>query len=82
MKIQNKNFNILLKVVKLGFNRYSILYILSIISMISILFEIIAMSLLSSISGKHYIIFNDFLVKINPLGIFIIVLVLKIYDVI
>ncbi len=76
MKINCAQLNILTNVIKLGFNRYKILYTLSFISIISILVETLSMSFLSSIAGNHYLIFNSFLSKTNPLLVFIIVLIL------
>lgn len=76
MKINFTQINILTNVIKLGFNRYKILYALSFISIISILVETLSMSFLSSIAGNHYLIFNGLLSKTNPLLVFIIVLIL------
>lgn len=76
LKINNTQIKILANVIKLGFKRYKILYALSVISIFSILVETLSMSFLSSISGNHYLVFNSFLSKLNPLHVFIIVLVL------
>ncbi len=72
----NKKIVILKKVVLLAFSKYKILYILSIISILSILIETLAMSLLSSISTRNYVIFDNKLKNLDPLLVFNIALLL------
>jgi ABC-type transport system involved in cytochrome bd biosynthesis fused ATPase/permease subunit len=72
----NKKIGILKKVVILAFSKYKILYLLSVISIVSIIIETLAMSLLSSISTRNYIIFDNILKNLDPLIVFNIALLL------
>lgn len=72
--INKSQIQILIQLLKLGFSKYKILYFLFVISLISILLETIAMSFLSSVSGRPFIIFNGYFRTLNANLIFIIIL--------
>jgi ABC-type bacteriocin/lantibiotic exporter with double-glycine peptidase domain len=72
--INKSHIQILIQVIRLGFTKYKILYFLSFVSAISILLETIAMSFLSSLSGRRFIIFNDYFNTVNGNLIFIFIL--------
>jgi hypothetical protein len=76
--LQNKKHQLffLSQILKIGFKKYQHLYLIMILSLCSILIEIVAMSLISSISSNKYIIMGDYLSSIDSKFIFIIVVFL------
>ena len=71
--IKKLNLFFLVQIVKIGFRTYPKLYLLLFISFISIMLEIIAMSMISSISSDKYIIMESFLSTVDKKIMFIIV---------
>ena len=69
--IKKASYNFLIQLIVLGFKKYKILYLLSILSIVSIILEAMAMSLMGSLSGKKFIFFNDYLQTVNGNLIFI-----------
>ena len=68
----NKNrYYYLGQLIKLAFREHKILYVLSVISLLSVLLETIAMSFLSSLSGRDFIFFDSYFKGINGNIIFI-----------
>lgn len=61
----------LIQLIRLGFRRFPVLYFLTVLSIFSILLETIAMSLLGSLSGRKFIVFNDLLKDVDSNLIFI-----------
>lgn len=64
----------LVKIVTLGFKKYPMLYMLLLLSLVSICTEVIAMSLVTAISNDKYFIFESFLSSIDKNMLFSIVL--------
>lgn len=71
--IKKLNLFFLVQIIKIGFRTYPKLYLLLFLSFISIMLEIVAMSLISSISSDKYIIMESFLSTVDKKIMFIIV---------
>ncbi len=76
MNFKNKYIKTFSDVIKLAFKHNKILYWILFASFFSTFIEMLSMSLLSSLSGKKYIIFNTFLTSKGKEFVFFIIVVL------
>lgn len=76
MNFKNQNILTFISVIKLAFKNNKILYGILLASFFSTIVEMLSMSLLSSLSGKKYIIFNSFFTIMGKEFVFFIIVIL------